>query len=273
MTDIYLCCSRLDEEMKSYFVIIFIFVLSLGVFSINYSDAQMIKLNPNDSNTFRIGHPMTLYLIDPDLNLDTDRAESHSLDLIIFRSDKIEITMGPAGGQQEVFNPKPSVLRETEKNSGIFYSVIEIPRKINGQTIQFGEKIEFEYRDRGSSASVFVGQNFEKSIVSGYISNLGAKIFLAKNSGFQAVDEGIIPSWIKTSAKWWAQDVVPDASMMEGIDYLIQQDIVNTSEQNPIQKIHDWFKITSLLWAEGIITDTEYVNSIEFLIDKKIISF
>ena len=236
----------------------------------------MIKLKPQDSNTYRIGHPMTLYLIDPDLNLDSDRAESHSLDLIIFRADKVEITMGPIGGQQDAFNPKPAVLRETEKNSGIFYSVIEIPRRINGQTIQFGEKIEFEYRDRGGAASAFVGQNVDKSIVSGYISNLGAKILLAKTSGIQTIDEEIIPSWIKTSAKWWAKDVVPDTSIMEGIDYMIQKDIVKLSETNSIQKINnipEWFKITSLLWAEGIISDTEFINSIEFLVNKKIISF
>ena len=266
----------LKQAKMNYKIIIVVCLIAIGFFSIDYSEAQMIKLEPNDSNIYRIGHPMTLYLIDPDLNLDSDQAESYSLDLIIFRSTKIEITMGPVGGHQEAFNPKPSVLRETEKDSGIFYTAIKIPRKINGQAIQFGEKIEFEYRDRGSAASVYVGENVEKSIVSGYISNLGAKILLAKNSGINIENVENIPSWIKTSAKWWAKDVVPDTSMKEGINYLIQNEMVTLSEsyshQN-VKKIPEWFKITSLLWAEGIVSETEFINSIQYLIDREIISF
>jgi len=104
------------------------------------------------SGVFRIGHPITLLLYDSNLNFDSDKAESYSLDLIMFQSDKVKVTLGPQGGVQDAFDPKPSALRETGDNTGIFYTVIELPRTLKGQTIQVNEKIEFEYTQRGLGA-------------------------------------------------------------------------------------------------------------------------
>ncbi|MEX1150770.1 MAG: hypothetical protein WEB28_01660 [Nitrosopumilaceae archaeon] len=108
------------------------------------------------SKTVRIGHPLTLLLYDSNLNLDSDRAESYTLDLIQFESKNIRTTLGSSGGVQNEFNPQPSVLRETGDNTGIFYTVIEIPRTVNGQRIDVDEKIEFEYTQRGLGAFLVV---------------------------------------------------------------------------------------------------------------------
>ncbi|MEX2059808.1 MAG: hypothetical protein WD966_01935, partial [Nitrosopumilaceae archaeon] len=64
------------------------------------------------SKTVRIGHPLTLLLYDSNLNLDSDRAESYTLDLIQFESKNIRTTLGSSGGVQNEFNPQPSALRE-----------------------------------------------------------------------------------------------------------------------------------------------------------------
>lgn len=131
--------------------------------------ATFTLLNPSSSNgsgnekitaskTVRIGHPLTLLLYDSNLNLDSEKAESYSLDLIQFESDKIRTTLGPAGGVQKDFDPKPSSLRETGDNTGIFYSVIEVPRTINGKRIDVNEKIEFEYIQRGLGAFLEIYQ-------------------------------------------------------------------------------------------------------------------
>jgi hypothetical protein len=93
------------------------------------------------------------------LNLDSDRAESYTLDLIQFESENIRTTLGPSGGVQNEFNPQPSALRETGDNTGIFYTVIEIPRTVNGQRIDVDEKIEFEYTQRGLGAFLVVYQD------------------------------------------------------------------------------------------------------------------
>jgi len=110
------------------------------------------------SKTVRIGHPLTLLLYDSNLNLDSDRAETYTLDLIQFESKNIRTTLGPAGGVQNEFNPQPSALRETGDNTGIFYTVIEIPRTIDGKRIDVNEKIEFEYTQRGLGAFLAVHQ-------------------------------------------------------------------------------------------------------------------
>ncbi|MEK0327122.1 MAG: hypothetical protein QQN54_00890, partial [Nitrosopumilus sp.] len=56
------------------------------------------------SKTVRIGHPLTLLLYDSNLNLDSDRAETYTLDLIQFESKNIRTTLGPVGGFQNEFN-------------------------------------------------------------------------------------------------------------------------------------------------------------------------
>jgi hypothetical protein len=110
------------------------------------------------SKTVRIGHPLTLLLYDSNLNLDSDRTESYSLDLIQFESENIRTTLGPSGGVQKEFNPQPSTLRETGDDTGIFYTVIKIPRTINGKIIDVNEKIDFQYTQRGLGAFLAVYQ-------------------------------------------------------------------------------------------------------------------
>ena len=131
--------------------------------------ATFSLVNPSieaGSTSFRIGHPFTLILSDSDLNLDSEKAESYSLGLISFRSDKIRINLGDRKAI-DAFEPRPSVLRETGENTGLFYTVLKIPRTIDGKTIHIGEEIEFEYRDGSTLASGYVGQNIEKFTLEG----------------------------------------------------------------------------------------------------------
>jgi len=133
------------------------------------ASATFTLLNPSTSygsgsekitttKTVRIGHPLTLLLYDSNLNLDSERAETYTLDLIQFESKNIRTTLGPVGGIQNEFNPRPSALRETGDDTGIFYTVIEVPRTVNGKRIDVNEKIEFEYTQRGLGAFLAVHQ-------------------------------------------------------------------------------------------------------------------
>jgi hypothetical protein len=110
------------------------------------------------TKTVRIGYPLTLLLYDTNLNLDGDKTESYTLDLIQFESENIRTTLGPVGGVQSEFNPMPAKLRETGDNTGIFYTVIEVPRTINGKVVNVRENIEFEYAQRGLGAFLVVTQ-------------------------------------------------------------------------------------------------------------------
>src|SRR5579863_8216190 len=46
-------------------------------------------------------------------------------------------------------------------------------------------------------------------------------------------DTPVIPQWIKNNAKWWSEGSISDADFLKGIQYMIQQGIV----QVPISQV------------------------------------
>ncbi|MHA7647212.1 phosphate/phosphite/phosphonate ABC transporter substrate-binding protein [Nitrosopumilus sp. S4] len=44
--------------------------------------------------------------------------------------------------------------------------------------------------------------------------------------------EGAIPEWIKTNAAWWAEGSVDDATFLNGITFLIENDIIDVSSES-----------------------------------------
>ncbi|MDH3656549.1 MAG: phosphate/phosphite/phosphonate ABC transporter substrate-binding protein [Nitrosopumilus sp.] len=55
-----------------------------------------------------------------------------------------------------------------------------------------------------------------------------ATIPLAQNAQAQS----LIPDWIKTNAGWWAEGSVDDATFLNGIEFLIENDIINVSSES-----------------------------------------
>ena len=149
------------------------------------------------SKTVRIGHPLTLLLYDSNLNLDDDKAESYSLDLIQFESENIRTTLGPAGGVQSEFNPMPTSLRETGDNTGIFYTVIEVPRTINGKVVNVRENIEFEYTQRGLGAFLVVNQDTYSPQQAQALANILKKQNEKENSSQEIIEKICRPGFVK----------------------------------------------------------------------------
>jgi hypothetical protein len=132
----------------------------------------------SDKSVYIIGSDMILTLIDPDLDRDSHDAETYSLDLIEWDSAALRLTMGALGGSGDAFRPEPKDFRETGKNTGIFQSVIEIPRKLGGKDLNRGEEIVLEYTDWGPAGSKFVGDEKEDINLTIFTSNFGASIEL-----------------------------------------------------------------------------------------------
>ena len=132
----------------------------------------------SDKSVYIIGSDMILTLIEPDLDLDNDQAETWDLDLIEWDSDAATITMGDADGEGDSFDPEPLDFRETGDNTGIFQIVIEIPEVLEGDRLERGEEIILEYTDWGPSGSDFVGDEDEDVNLTLYTSNFGATIEL-----------------------------------------------------------------------------------------------
>jgi len=136
----------------------------------------------SDKSVYIIGSDMIMTLIEPDLDLDSDSAESWDLDVIEWDSDAATVTLGNKGGADSAFgarfDPEPSDFRETGDNTGIFQVVVEIPNELGGERLDRGEEIELEYTDWGPSGADFVGDEDEDVNLTIYTSNFGATVEL-----------------------------------------------------------------------------------------------
>jgi len=55
-----------------------------------------------------------------------------------------------------------------------------------------------------------------------------AAVPLAQNAEAQS----LIPDWIKTNAGWWVEGTVDDATFLNGIEFLVENDIINVSSES-----------------------------------------
>ena len=92
--------------------------------------------------------------------------------------------------------------------------------------------------------------------------------------GVISVGDSKIPSWIKNNAGWWADGTIDDNSFVQGVQYLIKNNILIVSSQttNDIQeKIPSWIKNNAGWWADGTIDDESFIRGIEYLVSNGII--
>ncbi|MGB6462871.1 MAG: hypothetical protein WBF38_01430 [Nitrosotalea sp.] len=137
----------------------------------------------SDKSVYIIGSDMILTLVEPDLNLDSQTAETIPLDLIEWDSHAYKGTMGPladkvVNGAFEAFDAKPSTFVETGKDTGIFQAVIKIPEQLGTTLLERGEQINLEYTDWGPAGSKTVGANSQDIELTIYTSNFGATVEL-----------------------------------------------------------------------------------------------
>ena len=85
-----------------------------------------------------------------------------------------------------------------------------------------------------------------------------------------------IPSWIKNNAKWWADDLISENDFVSGLEFLIQEEILQVPptkvNQDESSEIPDWIKNTAKWWGENQISDNDFLNGIQHLISMGIIS-
>ena len=84
-----------------------------------------------------------------------------------------------------------------------------------------------------------------------------------------------IPSWIKLSAIWWANDEISDIEFLEGIEFLVSKGVISVTPQESSSEfgsIPSWFKTTAAWWSENQTTDEDFLAAIENLLIRGIIS-
>jgi hypothetical protein len=88
--------------------------------------------------------------------------------------------------------------------------------------------------------------------------------------------DNIIPRWIKNNAGWWADGQIPDSTFLQGIQYLIKEEIMiipPTAQETDSgsSEVPDWIKNNARWWADGQIPDSAFVKGIQYLIKEGII--
>ena len=84
----------------------------------------------------------------------------------------------------------------------------------------------------------------------------------------------LIPSWVKNVAGFWNDGSINDASFLEGISYLIQNNIIivpTTEAGSSGGEVPDWVKNTAGWWANDEIDDDTFINAITYLIQQGLI--
>ena len=84
-----------------------------------------------------------------------------------------------------------------------------------------------------------------------------------------------VPSWVKNTAGWWANDQIDDSEFITSIQFLIKNKIIVLdsieAEQNKTESIPKWVKNTAGWWANDQIDDSEFIAGLYYLIENGIL--
>jgi len=85
----------------------------------------------------------------------------------------------------------------------------------------------------------------------------------------------VIPDWVKNNAKWWSEGGIKDEDFVSGIQFLIENGIIEVdppaSSDLSSDSIPDWVKNNAGWWADGQISDDDFLSGIYFMIQNGII--
>jgi hypothetical protein len=89
------------------------------------------------------------------------------------------------------------------------------------------------------------------------------------------VKETSIPFWVKNNAGWWADGTIDDDSFVQGIQFLIKENILKipstTQGTSSGNEVPSWVKNNAGWWADGTIDDLTFLSGIEYLVNEGII--
>jgi peptidoglycan/xylan/chitin deacetylase (PgdA/CDA1 family) len=107
------------------------------------------------------------------------------------------------------------------------------------------------------------------------VGKINQKIMMVtSDSNKNPSDPYFIPEWIKNNAGWWRDGHIDDDSFLHGIQYLINENILQippTTQGLGSSSIPDWIKDNAGWWAEGKISDDDFIYAVNYLVSQGII--
>jgi len=168
-----------------------------------------------------------------------------------------------------------------------YYKALEInPNStfaLNGMGVGFGNFGEYSEAKRYFEKSLMINPN--NIVTKNYLTAIekirekySLDIFetpTKKPEFLQRLEENTIPYWIKNTAGWWSKNEVSDVEFISGIEYLINNKIINiiaqNSNENSLSVIPSWVKNSAGWWSKNEISDVEFISGIKYLIENNII--
>jgi hypothetical protein len=90
----------------------------------------------------------------------------------------------------------------------------------------------------------------------------------------QPIGDFAIPNWVKNTAGWWADDKIPDSVFLQGIQFLIKEEIITVqipAVDSVVEEIPGWVKNTAGWWADDKIQDITFVAAVRYLVSQGIV--
>lgn len=92
-----------------------------------------------------------------------------------------------------------------------------------------------------------------------------------------------VPTWVKTTAKFWVEGDVEDKDFTGGISYLIQKGIIDLQDEPMVEAspseeeivseptVPKWIMQTTAWWINGEVPEDQFLEGINWLVKKRII--
>ncbi len=213
--------------------------------------------------------------------------------LVTPNSDKIQLSSITENGQFRVLVSSEPENLKSNSNAKINFNIMDVFLKNRPIAVSYDfsmtQNKKTIYQQSGTSTDSkeklntldFKIPNDVTGIVQLNFENLNGND-LAKTSIPVVIDrieiqnnEIIIPLWIKNNAAWWAEGQIDDGTFIQGIEYLIKNDIIQIpktqQETFDNKEIPVWIKNNAAWWAEGQIDDKTFVQGLQYLIKEGIL--
>lgn len=98
-----------------------------------------------------------------------------------------------------------------------------------------------------------------------------------KSQDYVIFEQSSVPSWIKVNAYWWSDGIISDVEFLSGIEYLLDENIIQVSiistsyDGGSDNKIPSWIKNNASWWSDGTVSDVEFLSGIEYMLERGIL--
>ncbi len=239
----------------------------------NYSNPKMtIKLIPQDDIS---KHSTDFYLVDTDMFERVPTTVNVSWDATFGAGDFVPFEIAFLNDNGNLIQDIRYALALFDGNNNEIYSLVGGNDEMPG--IHASEGIDIHPIHIPSQGQyrldilVFgTGLNYDTTY-----SGIGSTL-MELGPGLTQATPSTIPPWIKNNAGWWADGLIDDNSFIQGMQFLIQENILDipattTSSTTVSSTIPPWIKNNAGWWADGLIDDNSFIQGMQFLIREGIL--